>query len=627
MGALQRRCWLCHPWLAGQGGAGSRGRANGVAIYFFFPAAALAAWYGGLGPGVLAVVLGAAATDWFFIEPVHSWYIAKSGDIVALAAFLISCLFIVGAIESMHRARARALSELAERQRMEATARQTEERHTRLIHSAMDAIIAVSAQQRITLFNPAAERMFGCPAGEAIGGSLDRFIPARHREAHRAHVAKFGQTGVTSRRMGALTPLTGLRANGEEFPIEASISQVEVGGQKAFKVILRDITERKQAEEALRAGAARLMATQLNAPMGVVETSLDHHYLSVNDEFCRLTGYTREELLKRKISDITHSEDWPHNRELHAQMVAGEFSTYRFEKRFIRKDGTRVWVDVSRTLLRNADGKPQYVIGAMIDITERKQAEQALREAHELLADKAKHLESLVQQRTAKLQTAIGDLEAFSYSVAHDVRAPLRAMSAYAAELLKEKGISSQGQTYAERIARAAGRLDRLTQEVLSYSQLARAEINVQPIDLDKLVHQIVEQYPELTAHCEHIEIRSPLLPVVGHEGFLTQALANLLINACKFVEPGAVPKVAVRTDAMGEEVRIWVEDKGIGIAPEHQERVFHMFGRIHPEKKYEGTGIGLAIVKKATERMDGTVGFESEVGKGSRFWVQLKSA
>ncbi len=714
---------------------------------FFFPAAAVAAWYGGIRPGVLAVVLGAGAANWFFIEPVHSWYITKFGDLVALAAFLISCLFIVGAIESMHRANARALSALAERQRLETAARQTEERHTRLIHSAMDAILAVDTQQRITLFNPAAERMFGCPAGEAIGGSLDRFIPARHREAHRAHVEKFGQTGVTSRRMGALTPLTGLRANGEEFPIEASISQVEVAGQKTFKVILRDITERKQAEEALRAGAARLLATQLNAPIGVVETSLDHQYLSVNDEFCRLTGYRSEELLKRKISDITDPNDWPRNRELANRMMAGELPTYRFEKRFIRKDGTRVWVDVSRTLLRDADGKPRYVIGAMIDITERKQVEQALREseerfrslvsvitdvpwttgadggfvtpqpawaaytgqtweelrgfgwanalhpddrervkklwqtardsctvyksdgrlwhapskqwrhfvaqgtpllnpdgsvrewvgtctdvedekqAEELMKSEAKRLELLVQQRTGKLQAAIGELEAFSYSVAHDVRAPLRAMSAYADLLLKEPSVSPQGRTYSERISRAAARLDRMTQEVLTYSRLARAEIQLQPIDLDKLTREVIEQYPQLAVPECKIDIQSPLLPVLGHEGFLVQILANLLINACKFVEPGTTPKILVRTEAVGRDVRLWVEDNGIGIAPEHGERLFKMFGRIHPDDKYQGTGIGLAVVKKAAERMGGTVGYESEVGQGSRFWVQLKKA
>jgi signal transduction histidine kinase len=142
---------------------------------------------------------------------------------------------------------------------------------------------------------------------------------------------------------------------------------------------------------------------------------------------------------------------------------------------------------------------------------------------------------------------------------------------------------------------------------------------------MDKLAHEIVEQYPELAAHCGQVQIRSPLLPVLAHESLLTQALSNLLNNACKFVAPRSEPRVVVRTEEMGEEIRIWVEDNGIGIAPEHRDRLFKIFGRIHPESKYEGTGIGLAIVKKASERMNGAAGFESEPGKGSRFWVQLR--
>ena len=140
-------------------------------------------------------------------------------------------------------------NDITERKQAEESLRESQLRHTRLIESAMDAIIAVDQQQRVIIFNPAAEKMFGCPVSEALGSSLDRFIPARFREAHREHIESFGHTGVTNRRMGALTALSGLRANGEEFPIEASISQTSVGGERLFKVILRDITERKRAEE------------------------------------------------------------------------------------------------------------------------------------------------------------------------------------------------------------------------------------------------------------------------------------------------------------------------------------------------------------------------------------------
>src|SRR5712692_1524470 len=137
------------------------------------------------------------------------------------------------------------------------TANKSQARMAKLIDSAMDAVISVDAEQRVVLFIPAAENMFGCAAAEALGSSLDRFIPIRFRDVHRGHIEKFGQMGVTARSMGALGALSGLRADGEEFPIEASISHSEVGGQKLFTVILRDITERRHAEDALRASEER----------------------------------------------------------------------------------------------------------------------------------------------------------------------------------------------------------------------------------------------------------------------------------------------------------------------------------------------------------------------------------
>jgi signal transduction histidine kinase len=259
-------------------------------------------------------------------------------------------------------------------------------------------------------------------------------------------------------------------------------------------------------------------------------------------------------------------------------------------------------------------------VGCSADVTEIKEAEQ-------LMQSEAKRLELLVQQRTGNLQAAVGELEAFSYSVAHDVRAPLRALSGYAKALMREPALSSTGRSYVERIDRAARRMDRLTQEVLAYSHLSRAEFELHAVNVDKLTHDLVDEYPNLAAHREHIHIESPLLSAMGHESLLTQALTNLLGNACKFAREGMKLKVVVRTEAMDGDMRIWVEDNGIGIAPEHRSRLFKLFGRIHPEQKFGGTGVGLAIVMKAAERMGGSAGFESELGKGSRFWVQLRKA
>src|SRR5690349_23130954 len=151
--------------------------------------------------------------------------------------------------------------EVAQRHRAETELRESKERLAGIIDSAMDAIITVDAAQRITLFNAAAEKMFGCPAAEALKQPLDRFIPARYRDTHHQHIEGFGSTHVTRRSMGALGAVFGLRANGEEFPVEASISQLESGGQKFYTVILRDITERRRAEEKLIEQAALLNQT------------------------------------------------------------------------------------------------------------------------------------------------------------------------------------------------------------------------------------------------------------------------------------------------------------------------------------------------------------------------------
>lgn len=375
--------------------------------------------------------------------------------------------------------------------------------------------------------------------------------------------------------------------------------------------------ERKQDEEA----KARLAAIIESSDDAIISKDLNGIITTWNRGAERLFGYEAAEAIGRSVTMLIPPERLDEEPRILERIRRGDrIEHYETVRR--RKNGTLIHISLTVSPMRNSQNQ---VIGASKiarDITERKRAE-------ELLQSQAKHLESLVQERTAKLQATIGELEAFSYSVSHDLRAPLRAMAGYAKALLEEAPaeLAPQHRTYLERIQRAAERLDRLTQEILTYSQLSRCEIKLQPVNLDKLAHEIVEQYPELTAHCGHVQIRSPLLPVLAHESLLTQALSNLLNNACKFVAPGTVPKVVVRTEAIGEEIRIWVEDSGIGIAPEHRDRLFKIFGRIHPDSKYEGTGIGLAIVKKAGERMNGTTGFESEPGKGSKFWVQLKKA
>jgi len=253
------------------------------------------------------------------------------------------------------------------------------------------------------------------------------------------------------------------------------------------------------------------------------------------------------------------------------------------------------------------------------DITEKKKLEDELVTARE-------HLEDVVMERTAKLRDTISELEVFSYSLSHDLRTPLRAMQSFAyilAETLKGK-LDERSANYLERIVAGSERLDRLIQDVLTYSRVARGQVRLETVELERLVEEIIQEQPLLDPAKAEISMEKPLSNVCAHKALLSQCIANLLNNAVKFVEPGTFPRVRVRTEARNDYVRLWVEDNGIGVGKEYQERIFGMFQRGGHEKEYEGTGIGLAIVRKAMERMGGQAGVESEIGQGSRFWLEL---
>lgn len=253
-------------------------------------------------------------------------------------------------------------------------------------------------------------------------------------------------------------------------------------------------------------------------------------------------------------------------------------------------------------------------------------SEASLREAEGKLRQYADDLEKMVAQRTAKLQETIAELEAYSYSISHDLRAPLRAMEGYARVLLEDfqQKVGPDGKVYLDRIMNAAQRMDKLIQDILNYSQVTRLEIASEPVELDKLIHDIIEHYPKLNSIKGDIKIERPLPTVMAPEVLLTQCIANLLSNAVKFVAEESMVRVRIRAETHDADVRLWVEDNGIGIAPEYKTRIFGVFERIPGEKPREGMGIGLAIVRKAVERMGGTVGVESELGKGSKFWILL---
>jgi PAS domain S-box-containing protein len=341
-----------------------------------------------------------------------------------------------------------------------------------------------------------------------------------------------------------------------------------------------------------------------------------------NPFMSELLGYPHEELLGKELWEIGLLKDEADSRAAFRELQEKQFIRYE-DLPLQTKAGVRREVEFVSNVYKE-DGR--NVIQCNIrDITQRKRVENALRQAKDQLADQAAQLEGLVAERTATLQETIGELQAFSYGVSHDMRAPLRAMRGFAQILVDDHSskLDEQGVVHLQQIVRSALRLDRLIQDVLSYSRVLHAQGLIEPVDLDELMRDIIATYPN--GHKAEIHIQGRLPTVLGNEAFLTQCFSNLLSNASKFVSPGTIPRIEIGAEDREQPmVRVWIEDNGVGIAAENHERVFRMFERINLAAEYEGTGIGLTIVRKAAERMGAQVGFESDLGKGSRFWIQL---
>jgi PAS domain S-box-containing protein len=402
----------------------------------------------------------------------------------------------------------------------------------------------------------------------------------------------------------------------------------EDGKPKQYIAIRADITERKRAEE-----QTGLALRELND----VRAALDEHAIVaitdprgkitfVNDKFCAISKYSREELIGQDHR-IINSGYHPKTFIRGIWQTIGSGKVWKGEIKNRAKDDTYYWVDTTIVPYLGEDGKPNQYIAIRADITERKKAEEALQKAQHSLQAHAATLEQTVAERTRQLQEKIGELEAFSYSVSHDMRQPLRSMQGYARILLHEYAgqLEAEPRRYLERIKISSNRLDRLIQDVLTYSKATRAEGALSVIDLGPMVRDIVETYPALKS--VEIEVVIGEAQVLGYDVGLTQCISNLLGNAVKFVPSDRRPKIKVWSELNGPYIRLWLQDNGIGIAPADQQRIFDIFARVHGDEAYEGTGIGLSIVKKAVEKMGGRVGLESELGKGSLFWIDLQRA
>jgi two-component system, cell cycle sensor histidine kinase and response regulator CckA len=491
----------------------------------------------------------------------------------------------------------------------------SEARLAGIIASAMDAIVTTNSLQQIVLFNAAAEQMFRCPAHEAVGKSLDDFLPSRFRDMHRHHIAEFGRSGTTKRRMGSPGMVIGLRRDGTEFPMEASISQIEAAGERLYTVILRDITERYHAEQALRESEERYRRFFVDDLTGDYIARADGTILDCNPAFARMLGFQNTEAAQQcNLLSLYPSVE---ARERFFSLLQARGRVEEYEKDLVRPDGQTIHVVENTYGVFGRDGRLVETKGYMYDITERKRLEEQVRQTHKM--------------------ESIGTLAS---GIAHDFNNILNNVIGFIMQIKKHAYEPEKVLKYSQTIEKSATRGAELSAQLLSFARKTKRE-NV-PVNVSQIVDEVYslcgETFPRNITVSRHLD--EDLLSVLGDYGELYQVLLNLTVNARDaLVARGTNIQGAISIGAfngrIGERisgqmlatqtdryVELRVSDNGIGIPKEMRERIFDPF--FTTKERGRGTGLGLSVVYTIVRNHHGVILIDSEEGEGSTFHVYL---
>ncbi len=487
-----------------------------------------------------------------------------------------------------------------------------------IVESSDDAIIGKTLDGIITSWNRGAEKAFGYSPQEAIGKPMLMIIPPERAGEEPKILARIAR-GESVDHFETVR----VRKDGKRIDISATISPLKDSSGKIIGAskIARDITEQKHAQEQLKAFLKEI---------GDLKSALDEHAIVaitdpqgkityVNDKFCAISKYSREELIgqdHRLINSGFHSKEFI--RDLWTTITHGK--VWKGEIKNKAKDSSFYWVDTTIVPFLNDDGKPRQYVAIRADITERKAA------AVEVVQLNAE-LEQRVAQRTVELEAANKELEAFSYSISHDLRAPLRAVNGFAGIVLEDFSpqLPEEGKRYLERIRNGGQQMGELIDDLLAFSRLSRRPVSRQTIDNSKLVKIILDELKFVLANRE-VQFQMGQLPsCYADPALLKQVWVNLISNAVKYSRDKNPAIIEIGSKCENNEHVFFVRDNGAGFDMRYANKLFGVFQRLHRADEFEGTGVGLAIVQRIIHRHGGRIWADAKLNNGATFYFTLE--
>jgi PAS domain S-box-containing protein len=488
--------------------------------------------------------------------------------------------------------------------------RASEIRYRRLFESARDGILILDFETgKITDVNPYMSEWLDCPRDYFLGKELREIglfkdaaaSAAAFRELQENHYIRCEDLPLENK-------------NGEKWKVEFISNVYTENNRQVVQCNVRDITERKIIERHI-SNLASIVESSNDA---VISKKLDGTILSWNKSAENIFGYTAGEINGRDISILFPPELLPEAKETLEKIKRGE-SILNFGTVRVRKDGSRVPISLSQSPIRNNQGEIVAVAKIARDVSERNETLEDIQKLNE-------SLEQRVLERTHKLEIANKELEAFSYSVSHDLRAPLRAIDGFSRALLEDYGerLDETGQDYLSRVCAATASMAQLIDDLLNLSRLSRSEMRFEELNLSRLANEIAENLREKDPKRQvKFNIKQGVI-VNGDERLLRIALINLFENAWKFTSKTELAEIGFGQIRQNGQTECFVRDNGAGFDMAYADKLFGVFQRLHTMREFEGTGIGLVTVQRIVHRHGGVIRAEGRVGKGAAFYFTL---